>query len=287
MDYILHILILIGIYAIFAMSLNIQVGVTGLFNFGHVAFFGIGAYTSALLTLKGWPFEVGFILGACVAGLSGFLLGFPALRLRGDYFAITTLGFGEIIRLIAKNEVWLTRGPMGLPGIPKPTVFFLRFDSLPKILILTIACVTVTYLLLEKILRTPFGRVLMGIREDEYAAMAMGKNIFSFKIRVLIIGSLFAGIAGVLWAHYITFISPYDFTLTQTILVWLMVILGGKGNNRGAIIGAAALVTFQGVISFLPVPANAAHLLGAVQQLIFGATLYLLMLFRPQGLLGR
>ena len=287
MDYILHLLILIGIYAIFAMSLNIQVGITGLFNFGHIAFLGIGAYTSALLTLHGVPFIIGALLGICAAGVGGFLIGIPALRLRGDYFAITTLGFGEIIRIIAKNEVWLTRGPMGLPGIPKPSVFFLRFDSLPKILILTIVCVAITYLLLEKILQTPFGRVLTGIREDEHATMAMGKNIFSFKIRVLIIGSMFAGLAGVLWAHYITFISPYDFTLTQTILVWLMVILGGKGNNLGAILGAAALVTFQGLISFLPVPADAAHLLGAVQQLIFGAALYLLMVFRPQGLLGR
>jgi ABC-type branched-subunit amino acid transport system permease subunit len=287
MDYFLHILILIGIYAIFAMSLNVQVGVTGLFNFGHVAFFGIGAYTSALLTLRGIPFEIGLLSGACAAGLSGFLLGIPALRLRGDYFAITTLGFGEIIRLIAKNEVWLTRGPMGLPGIRKPTLLFIHFNTLPRILVLTAMGVVVTYLILEKILRTPFGRVLIGIREDEYAAMAMGKDIFAFKVRVLVIGSIFAGVAGVLWAHYITFISPYDFTLSQTIMVWLMVVLGGKGNNIGAVLGAAVLVTLQGIISFLPVPANVAHLLGAVQQLIFGAALYSLMLFRPQGLLGR
>ena len=176
---------------------------------------------------------------------------------------------------------------MGLPGIPKPTVLFVQFNSLPKILGLTLVCVVMTYLILEKILRTPFGRVLEGIREDEYAVMAMGKNIFSFKIRVLIIASLFAGIAGVLWAHYITFISPYDFTLTQTVLVWLMVILGGKGNNVGAMLGAAVLITFQGIISFLPVPGDVAHLLGAVQQLIFGAALYVLMLLRPQGLLGK
>lgn len=287
MDYILHLCILIEIYAIFAMSLNIQVGITGLFNFGHVAFFGIGAYTSALITLRGWPFECGLIAGIVAAGVSGALLGIPALRLRGDYFAITTLGFGEIIRLIAKNEVWLTRGPMGLPGIPKPRLLFWRVDTLEEILVLAFAGVLATYFVLQKLLKTPFGRVLMSIREDEHATLALGKNIFSFKVRVLTIGAIFAGGAGVLWAHYVTFISPYDFTLTQTILVWLMIILGGKGHNFGAILGAVVLIAFQGIISFLPVPANIAHSLGAVQQLLFGAALYLLMLFRPQGLLGQ
>src|SRR4030042_895123 len=230
MDLFLHLCVMIFIYIIFAMSLNLEVGYTGLFNFGHVAFFGIGAYTSALLTLQQVPFELSLLIALAMAGFWGFFLSIPSLRLRGDYFGIVTLGFGEIIRMVFQNEVWLTKGPMGLPGIPKPILFTYQFGTLPQYLLLTFGFAAITFLILRIILRSPFGRVLKAIRDDEVAAETLCKNVFFFRIKSFVIGSLFAGLAGTLWGHYPTFISPGDFTLLETILVLLIVVLGGKGT---------------------------------------------------------
>jgi len=285
MDLFLHLCVMIIIYIIFAMSLNLEVGYTGLFNFGHVAFFGIGAYTSALLTLQQVPFELSLFIALAMAGLWGFLLSIPSLRLRGDYFGIVTLGFGEIIRMVFQNEVWLTRGPMGLPGIPKPILFSYRFATLPQYLLLTLGFAALTFLILRIILRSPFGRVLRAIREDEVAAEALGKNVFFFRIKSFVIGSLFAGLAGTLWGHYTTFISPGDFTLLETILVLLIVVLGGKGTEWGPVLGAFVLIFFQESLRFLRLPAEWTRYLAPLQQMIFGGLLIVLMIFRPEGLL--
>ncbi len=285
MDLFLHLCIMIAIYIIFALSLNLEVGYTGLFNFGHVAFFGIGAYTSALLTLHRVPFELSLLLALAMACLWGFLLSLPSLRLRGDYFGIATLGFGEIIRMVFQNEVWLTKGPMGLPGIPKPTLFSYRFATLHLYLSLVLAFTILTFLILRVILRSPFGRVLKAIREDEIAAAALGKNVLRFRIKSFVIGSLFAGLAGALWAHYTTFISPGDFTLLETILVLLIVVLGGKGTEWGPVLGAIVLIFFQESLRFLRLPAEWTRHLAPLQQMIFGGLLILLMIFRPEGLI--
>ncbi|HSD95256.1 MAG TPA: branched-chain amino acid ABC transporter permease, partial [Syntrophales bacterium] len=217
MDLLLHLCVVIAIYAIFALSLNVEVGYTGLFNFGHVAFFAIGAYTSALLTLAGVPFVWGVLAALLMAGLCGFLLSIPALKLSGDYFGIATLGFGEILRMIVNNEVWLTKGPMGLPGIPRPELFGIVFDTLPRYLVLSSCFALLTFALLAFVVLSPFGRALKAVRDDETAAEILGKNAYRFKIKSFAIGSVFAGLAGVLWAHYTTFIGPGDFTLTETI----------------------------------------------------------------------
>jgi len=285
MDLFLHLCIMIAIYIIFALSLNLEVGYTGLFNFGHVAFFGIGAYTSALLTLHRVPFELSLLLALAMACLWGFLLSLPSLRLRGDYFGIATLGFGEIIRMVFQNEVWLTKGPMGLPGIPKPTLFSYRFATLHLYLSLVLAFTILTFLILRVILRSPFGRVLKAIREDEIAAATLGKNVLRFRIKSFVIGSLFAGLAGALWAHYTTFISPGDFTLLETILVLLIVVLGGKGTEWGPVLGAIVLIFFQESLRFLRLPAEWTRHLAPLQQMIFGGLLILLMIFRPEGLI--
>lgn len=285
MDLFLHLCVMIIIYIIFAMSLNLEVGYTGLFNFGHVAFFGIGAYTSALLTLQQVPFELSLLIALAMAGLWGFLLSIPSLRLRGHYFGIVTLGFGEIIRMVFQNEVWLTKGPMGLPGIPKPILFSYRFATLPQYLLLTLGFAALTFLILRIILRSPFGRVLRAIREDEVAAEALGKNVFFFRVKSFVIGSLFAGLAGTLWGHYTTFISPGDFTLLETILVLLIVVLGGKGTEWGPVLGAFVLIFFQESLRFLRLPAEWTRYLAPLQQMIFGGLLILLMIFRPEGLL--
>ena len=285
MDLFLHLCIMISIYIIFALSLNLEVGYTGLFNFGHVAFFGIGAYTSALLTLHQVPFEISLLCALAVAGLWGFFLSIPSLRLRGDYFGIATLGFGEIIRMVFQNEVWLTKGPMGLPGIPKPILFSIRFATLPQYLLLVIGFASVTFVFLRVILRSPFGRVLRAIREDEVATEALGKNVFRYRVKSFVIGSTFAGLAGTLWAHYITFISPGDFTLLETILVLLIVVMGGKGTEWGPVFGAIVLIFFQESLRFFRLPAEWTRYLAPLQQMIFGGLLALLMIYRPDGLI--
>jgi len=285
MDLFLHLCVMIFIYIIFAMSLNLEVGYTGLFNFGHVAFFGIGAYTSALLTLQRVPFELSLLIALAMAGLWGFFISIPSLKLRGDYFGIVTLGFGEIIRMVFQNEVWLTKGPMGLPGIPKPVLFTYQFGTLPQYLLLTFGFAAITFLVLRIILRSPFGRVLKAIREDELAAETLGKNVFFFRKKSFVIGSLFAGLAGTLWGHYTTFISPGDFTLLETILVLLIVVLGGKGTQWGPVLGAFVLIFFQESLRFLRLPAEWTRYLAPLQQMIFGGLLILLMVFRPEGLI--
>lgn len=285
MDLFLHLWIMIFIYTIFAMSLNLEMGYTGLFNFGHVAFFGIGAYASALLTLHRVPFELAFVAALVAAGLFGFLLSIPSLRLRGDTFGIATLGFGEIIRMVFQNEVWLTKGPMGLPGLPKPVLFSYRFATLPQYLLLTLAFAALTFFLLRIIIRSPLGRTFKAVREDEVAAAALGKNVFHFRIKSFVIGSVFAGLAGMLWGHYTTFISPGDFTLLETILVLLIVVLGGKGTEWGPLLGAVVLIFFQESLRFLRLPAEWSRYLAPLQQMIFGGLLIFLMIYRPEGLI--
>jgi len=283
-DLLLHLAIVIAIYAVFALSLNVEIGYTGLFNFGHVAFFAIGAYTSALLTLAGFPFSISLLAGLMLAGLCGFLLSIPALKLQGDYFGIATLGFGEILRMVVNNEVWLTKGPMGLPGIPRPELFGLHFDTLPAYLALSGGMALATFAVLAFIVLSPFGRALKAVRDDETAAEILGKNAFRFKIKSFVIGSVFAGLAGVLWAHYATFISPGDFTLTETILVLLIVVMGGKGTFHGPVVGAVVLIFFQESVRFLRLPPEWTRLLGPLQQMVFGLLLVVFMVFRPEGI---
>jgi len=283
-DLLLHLAIVIAIYAVFALSLNVEIGYTGLFNFGHVAFFAIGAYTSALLTLAGAPFGLGLAAGLAAAGLCGYLLSIPALKLQGDYFGIATLGFGEILRMVVNNEVWLTKGPMGLPGIPRPELFGLHFDTQPAYLALSGGMALATFAVLAFIVLSPFGRALKAVRDDETAAEILGKNAFRFKIKSFVIGSVFAGLAGVLWAHYATFISPGDFTLTETILVLLIVVMGGKGTFHGPVVGAVVLIFFQESVRFLRLPPEWTRLLGPLQQMVFGLLLVVFMVFRPEGI---
>jgi branched-chain amino acid transport system permease protein len=285
MDLLLHLCVVIAIYAIFALSLNVEVGYTGLFNFGHVAFFAIGAYTSALLTLTGIPFIWSLPAALAMAGLCGFLLSIPALKLQGDYFGIATLGFGEILRMIFNNEVWLTKGPMGLPGIPRPEFFGFIFDTLPRYLVLSSVFALLTFAILAFVVLSPFGRALKAVRDDETAAEILGKNAYRFKIKSFVIGSVFAGLAGVLWAHYATFIGPGDFTLTETILVLLIVVMGGKGTFLGPVVGAVVLIVFQESVRFLRLPPEWTRLLGPLQQMIFGLLLVVLMVFRPEGII--
>jgi len=285
MDYLIHILILALIYTVFAVSLNLELGFTGLYNFGHVAFFGIGAYGSALLSLSGWPVSLSAGCAVLLAGASGALLAVPALRLSGDYFGIATLAFGEMTRIFFLNETWLTKGPMGLPGIPRPDWMPSGVSGMPAVLVLYFLITVGVFLLVRRIAESPFGRALKVVREDPYVAQALGKNVLWLKIRSMALGSLLAGAAGCLWAHYITYISPADFTLTETILVLLCVVLGGRGTIRGPVLGAFTIIFFQEAIRFLPIPDGYDSYVGPIQGMVYGGVLVILMLKRPEGLL--
>jgi len=285
MEYLIHILIITGIYIILTLSLNLIVGFTGLAALGHIAFAAVGAYTSSLLALSfGISPWFGLLIGATLAAVLGVIIGFPSLRLRGDYLALATFGLGIIVYSIAKNWVSLTRGPMGLPGIPPFSVFGYEISSVWSYVILVLAFVLITYLAIRNITNSPFGRVLKGIREDEIATLAMGKNVSKYKLVVFVVGAFFAGIAGSLYAHYITFIDPSSFTVMESIAVLLMVVFGGMGSLKGSFVGAAILVIFPELLRFLGMPSGIA---APTRQMIYGLLLVMLMIRRPQGLMGK
>ncbi len=283
-NYLLHLLILIGIWGILAMSLNLAMGFTGLMNVGHAAFFGIGAYTSALLALKlGAPFWLALICAGVVAAIFGFLLGIPTLRLKGDYLALGTLGFGIVVESVLKNWTSLTRGPVGLPGIPKAGLFGFVFKDIFSYFIFVLIITAIVFLILNKITKAPFGLVLKATREDEVAAQTLGKNIVSYKLQSFTISAFFAGIAGSLYAHYITFINPSSFTILEAVLIISMVIVGGFGSIWGSFIGAAVLILLPEPLRFVGFSSST---VGAVRQILYSVILVLLIVKRPQGLFG-
>lgn len=284
MEYLLHILIIAGIYIILTLSLNLIVGYTGLPALGHAAFSCIGAYTSSLLALNiGLSPWIGLLIGACVAAFSGVVIGYPAVRLKGDYLALATFGLGVIVYSIAKNWISLTRGPMGLPGIPGFSILGFELSEIWSYLLLVSVFVVFTVFVIKRIVNSPFGRILRSIREDEIASEALGKDTTKYKLLVFIIGAFFAGIAGSLYAHYITFIDPSSFTVMESITILLMVIFGGMGSISGSVVGAVILVVLPELLRFLGMPSSIA---APMRQMIYGLLLVVLMLKRPQGIMG-
>ena len=285
MEYILHILVIAGIYIILTLSLNLIVGFTGLPALGHAAFFCIGAYTSSLLALNlGVSPWIGLVAGATLSAVSGIVIGYPSVRLKGDYLALATFGSGIIVYSIAKNWVSLTRGPMGLPGIPTFSIFGFKLSQTWSYLTLVIIFVFLTVLAIKNITHSPFGRVLRSIREDEIASEALGKNINKYKLIAFATGAFFAGIAGVLYAHYMTFIDPSAFTVMESITVLLMVIFGGMGSISGSIVGATALVILPEVLRFIGIPSPIS---APLRQMIYGLLLVILVIKRPNGIMGK
>lgn len=283
-EYIVTVLLVAAIYALFSLGLNLEWGFTGLINFGHVAFFAIGAYTTVLLNLHGVPLILSVIAGMALAGLCGGLLGIPTLKLREDYLAIVTIGFAEIIRFFLLNEEWLTRGPVGLHGFSRPFEDFITGDYNYFLLLFVLVIILVFYFLLEKLIKSPWGRVLKAIREDEDVPTSLGKNVFSYKIQSLVLGSTIAGLAGSLLAFYLQYINPRNFLPIETFYAWIAVVLGGSGNNKGTILGAIILWSFFSGTRFLPFNQTQ---MGALRILFIGLLLMVIMMFKPEGLLGR
>ncbi|MDY6965489.1 MAG: branched-chain amino acid ABC transporter permease [Halobacteriota archaeon] len=287
-EYIISLLLVAIIYAIFSLGLNLEWGFTGLINFGHVAFLAIGAYTTTILNLRGVPLLPSMLAGMALAGLCGALLGIPTLKLREDYLAIVTIGFSEIIRLFLLNEEWLTRGPMGPHGYSRPLEELIPMDYNFFLLLLVVVILLVCYLMLERFIKSPWGRVLKSIREDEDVPASLGKNVFSYKIQSLVIGSGIAGLAGALLAFYMQYINPMNFVPIETFYAWIVVVLGGSGNNRGTILGALILWTFFSGTRFvqghLPITPTQT---GALRIIFIGLAMMVIMMFKPEGILGR
>jgi branched-chain amino acid transport system permease protein len=284
MEYFLHILVICGVYIILTLSLNLILGFTGIPALGHIAFSCVGAYTSSLLALNyGVSPWIGLLIGACIASILGIIVGLPSIRLKGDYLALATFGLGVIIHSVSKNWVDLTRGPMGLPGIPKFSLFGFELQPVWSYLMLIVVFVAMTGLTIKRIAYSPFGRVLRSIRDDEIASLSIGTNVNKYKLMVFVIGAFFAGIAGSLYAHYITFIDPSSFTVMESISVLLMVVFGGMGNLKGSFIGALILVIFPEILRLIGLPSSVA---APLRQMIYGLILIVLMLKRPQGIIG-
>ncbi len=282
--YIIHLLIIVGIYVVLATSLNIALGYAGLLNLGHIAFFGIGAYTSALLVEGGAPFLVGFIAAGVMAGIFGYLLVLATGRLKGDYLALATLGFNFVIYSVLLNWTSLTRGPLGIPGIDKPVIFGLEIASNEMYLIfVSVVAVLVVYIL-HKIVSSPFGRLLQAARDDEVGLRVLGKNTFALKWKAMVISSFFAGIAGSLFAHYISYIDPSSFTLPEIILILTIVIVGGAASLKGSVVGAFVIILVPEALRFLSLPSS---IVGPARQIFYALILIGILLYRPRGLFGR
>jgi branched-chain amino acid transport system permease protein len=285
MDFLLHILVLFGIYTTLAISLDLLVGHTGLLSMSQAAFYGLGAYTSALLAVEfGLPFPASILAGMISAGLISFVVSLPSLRLHDDYFVIATFGFQIIAFSIFNNWMGLTRGPLGIPGIPRPNILGWKIESQLGFVALGGIVALFSYLVVTRIAESPFGRVLHAIREDELFAAALGKNTLGFKVAAFAVSGVLAASAGSLYAHYITFIDPTSFTVMESILVISMVIIGGAGSRWGPLIGAVVLVSLPEALRFLGLPSSVA---ANIRQVIYGALLVIMMTWRPRGLTGK
>ena len=278
------------IYMLLTIGLNLQYGYTGLINFGVVAFFGIGAYASALLTLAGWPLLPAFLVAIGVAGIAAYPIGLLSLRLSDDYLAVVTLGFSEVVRLLIQQEQWLTKGVQGLPGIPRVfgSLGVGEYADLATLGVLVL-CNGAAVALMAHLVRSPYGRLIQAIRDDEVAVEAIGKDPRRYKVQVFMLGAGLAGLAGAFYAHFITYLSPDQFLPLVTFYVWIAMIIGGTGRTSGAVAGSLILMVFLEGSRFARdwIPGVSEVQMASVRLAIVGLALILFTLYRPQGLMGR
>jgi branched-chain amino acid transport system permease protein len=275
------------IYICLGLGLNIVVGLAGMLDLGYIAFYGVGAYSYALLNINyGLPFWICLPLAAFAACISGCIIGYPTLRMRGDYLAIVTLGFGEIVRIILNNWMTLTNGPNGILGIKPPSLFIPSFadgfsfeilylKKLYYLYYIALALAIITVISVYRLNYSRIGRAWESIREDETAAGLMGVNTFKLKLLAYAMGAIFAGLAGAFFSARMRFVSPESFTFLESAMVLCMVVLGGMGSIPGILLGAAALIVLPEVFREFEL----------YRMLAFGAAMVLMMLFRPAGLI--
>jgi branched-chain amino acid transport system permease protein len=287
--YLIAVGIIALIYMLLTIGLNLQYGYTGLINFGVVAFFAIGAYTSALLTLGGWPLVPAFVVAMIVAAIVAYPIGLLSLRLSDDYLAVVTLGFSEVVRLAIQQERWLTHGVQGLPGIPR---MFLSlgigdYAELATLAVLVLCNLAAIGLMLH-LVRSPYGRLIQAIRDDEVAVEAIGKDPRRLKVQVFMLGSGLAGLAGAFYAHFITYLSPDQFLPLVTFYVWIAMIIGGTGRTTGAVAGSLILMVFLEGSRFARdwIPGVSEVQMASVRLALVGLALILFTIYRPQGMMG-
>jgi len=279
-DYHVHMLVLAGIYSILALSLGLIMGFTGQVSLCHAAFYGIGAYTSSLLALNwDWPFWISLWVGAIGAGFVSFLLGCLVLRLKGHFLAITTAFFGIFVALLFNNLTELTKGPMGLPGIPRPASIdlgFLKIDFITRTsyYYLVLCFAGFAGYCIYRLIHSRFGQAMIAIRENEELSQSIGVNSMKIKLLSFTVGGMFAGLAGAIYAHYILFISPVSFTLAESINILTMVIFGCMQSFWGPIVGSFLLTILP---EFL-------RMAGELRMTLYGLALMLLIIFLPSGL---
>lgn len=277
-SYLIDVLTSAVLYAILATALNITVGLTGVLVLGFIGFYGIGAYTTGLLTAKFalTGFWLALPLSGLIAMLCGVLLGMPALRLKGDYLAVVTLGFGEIVRIFLTNLTGITGGPNGILGIERPSIFSYRIEGQLDFYYFALVFLVLVAIIVSRLVDSRYGRAWIAIRENEMAAGALGINVFQKHLLSFSLSAFFGGIAGSLFAVKQGFISPDSFNFYESVLVLCMVVLGGIGNVAGSIAGAVLLVVLP---EFL-------REVALYRMLLFGAVMIAFMVFRPHGLLG-
>lgn len=285
MEYLIHLLILIAIYSILGLSLNLVVGYTGLLSVTHAAFFGIGAYTTAILSVRhGFNFFITLLIGMIISALVSFLVGLVLSRFTDDYYALASFGFNVIVFAIFLNWQSLTRGPLGIPGIDRPELFGYEFSSNLSFLILSVILAALVYLISQFITSSSFGRAIKAIRDDEKALQVFGYRTIYFKLTIFVIGAALAAIGGSLFAAYITFIDPSSFTLMESVFILAIIIVGGLADHKGVILGAVIMILLPELLRFVGLPSDIA---AQMRQVIYGLLLITLMLYRPQGFLGK
>lgn len=293
-QYFLHTLIVTGIFTLAAMSLNLLLGFTGQLSLGHVAFFGIGAYVSALTSLgfslevfgiqithDPWPPVLGVILAICVTGLCGYMIGKLSFRVRGAYFIIVSISFAEVVHLIALNWVDLTNGPLALPGIPPISIQFdpigsFSFFSKTSNYYLVLFFIVVAYVIIKRLVFSPYGRAMIALRENESLAMSVGISVTKFLTLGTVIAGAMAGTAGSLYAHYIQIIDPMIFMFLNTVVMVIMVVTGGKGTLAGPLVG--------GLIFGIAPEVLRAYVGPEVQWILYGLLMILIVFVLPDGI---
>jgi branched-chain amino acid transport system permease protein len=288
-DYLVAMATFTGLYALMALGLNIVWGMAGMINLGLVGFFALGGYASALLTVKfGIPIVVGLIVAFVFAAGCGSVMALITARLRGDYLAIVTLGFAEVVRIVASNEIWLTNGTDGISGIPGPWRGRISPQDFNLVyLAIVLVFLAIAVFLLQNLHHSPFGRVLRAIRDDDQVAGIAGKWVIAFKVEAFAISAGILGLAGALYGHYTSYIAPDGFVPLITIYIVLALSAGGTGNNYGALLGAFLIVFFQESTRFVAawVPGLGAVQVAALREIVISVTLILILRYRPQGIL--
>ena len=285
MEYLINLGILFCIYGVLALSLNMVVGMTGLLSLGHAAFFGIGAYATAIvMTEFGVNFFTSLLVGALINIAVAYLVGKILSRFRGGYYAIVSAGLAIIVYSLLLNWKDLTNGPLGIFGIPKPSLFGMAIDSNSAFFILSLIVLALIFALYRYIDKSSYGRGLKAIREDEQLAVVMGYPAHRMKTVIFLLSAVIAGIAGALFASYIAFIDPSTFQIHESIFLFTIIIIGGLASEVGSIAGALILLSLPEILRFVGLPYETA---AQLQQIIYGLALILIMVYKPRGLFGK